>query len=232
MIARASAQPDVHLGDIQAQPSTSACMRILTSATNMHNAQGVFLGKSYPVWTFVLNKKSSPHLTSPHLHSRYLVGILKTRSARFGPWGGDWLCQHCGFNNFARRTTCFSCGALGGAAAAAQGAPPAAAEDPDGAGSPDVDATTKVLLGHIPSDLSELRLSEYFSEYGPVVNVEIHRTDSPWHFGFVTFATPDAADAVLQNGTHEIDGKSIIVEPHEDAGAPPQKRPKRERDQL
>eukprot|EP00931_Biecheleriopsis_adriatica_P017320 TRINITY_DN1245_c0_g1_i1.p1 TRINITY_DN1245_c0_g1~~TRINITY_DN1245_c0_g1_i1.p1 ORF type:complete len:132 (+),score=8.03 TRINITY_DN1245_c0_g1_i1:109-504(+) len=28
-----------------------------------------------------------------------------------GNWGGDWVCDKCETNNFARRTECFKCGA-------------------------------------------------------------------------------------------------------------------------
>ncbi|CAE7481730.1 unnamed protein product, partial [Symbiodinium pilosum] len=28
-----------------------------------------------------------------------------------GNWGGDWVCEKCDCNNFARRDECFKCGA-------------------------------------------------------------------------------------------------------------------------
>lgn len=52
-------------------------------------------------------------------------------------------------------------------------------------------------------------LLDYFSKYGKVQNVRIHTKAN--HFGFVTFARPEAASSALQCRAHKINGREVNV---------------------
>lgn len=61
-------------------------------------------------------------------------------------------------------------------------------------------------------EATEDDLQEYFGQFGPVTNVSIKynaATGQPRGFGFITFATEESIDAVLNNGPHSVKGKQI-----------------------
>lgn len=70
----------------------------------------------------------------------------------------------------------------------------------------------KLFLGGLSWDTTEDDLTEYFGQYGPVVNVSIKynaTTGQPRGFGFITFAADESIDAVLNAGPHSIKNKVI-----------------------
>lgn len=70
----------------------------------------------------------------------------------------------------------------------------------------------KLFIGGISWDTSEEKLTEYFSNYGEVVQTSVMKdkiTGKPRGFGFVAFADPSILDTVLQD-THIIDGRTVI----------------------
>jgi cold-inducible RNA-binding protein len=74
---------------------------------------------------------------------------------------------------------------------------------------------TKLYVGNLSYDLTENDLQDMFAPHGPVseVNLMLDRaTGRPRGFGFVTMATPEAAEAAIQalNGK-EVEGRALTV---------------------
>lgn len=70
---------------------------------------------------------------------------------------------------------------------------------------------TKLFIGGLNWDTDEEKLSNYFSKYGRVVDLKIMRDNATGRsrgFGFLTFDSPGAVDAVVQT-QHVLDGKVI-----------------------
>jgi len=70
----------------------------------------------------------------------------------------------------------------------------------------------KLFLGGLSWDTEEQDLLNYFSQFGPVVNVSIKydsMTGKPRGFGFVTFASVAPIEAVLQGGPHMIRNRAV-----------------------
>jgi heterogeneous nuclear ribonucleoprotein A1/A3 len=71
--------------------------------------------------------------------------------------------------------------------------------------------SAKLFLGGLSWDTTEEKLRDHFGKYGSIVEAVVMRdrqTGRPRGFGFVTFTTPAAADAVVQD-VHVIDGRQI-----------------------
>lgn len=69
----------------------------------------------------------------------------------------------------------------------------------------------KLFIGGISWDTTEENLTEYFGNYGEVLQTVIMRdkmTGRPRGFGFVVFADPSVLDRVLQD-KHTIDGRTV-----------------------
>lgn len=67
-------------------------------------------------------------------------------------------------------------------------------------------------MGGLSWETTEDDLIEYFSQYGPVQNVSIKyntTTGHPRGFGFITFSSEEAIDAVLNAGPHSVKNKVI-----------------------
>lgn len=78
----------------------------------------------------------------------------------------------------------------------------------------------KVFVGNLPYVVGDDQLREGFSAYGEVVSAKVvldRETQRPRGFGFVEFATDDAAQAAIDglNG-QEFHGRSITVREAED----------------
>ncbi|KAM3268677.1 heterogeneous nuclear ribonucleoprotein 1 [Capsicum chacoense] len=75
--------------------------------------------------------------------------------------------------------------------------------------------TKKIFVGGLPVSLTEDDLKEYFSSYGHVVEHQImldRETGRSRGFGFVTFASENAVEEVLNSGRmHEIHGKQVEI---------------------
>ena len=70
---------------------------------------------------------------------------------------------------------------------------------------------SKVFVGGIPWETSELRLKEYFGAFGDVVEAVIMKdraTGRARGFGFVEFSDPSLVERVLME-KHTIDGRLV-----------------------
>ncbi|KAK4786791.1 hypothetical protein SAY86_010624 [Trapa natans] len=69
----------------------------------------------------------------------------------------------------------------------------------------------KLFIGGISWETTELKLIEYFGQYGEVLQTVVMRdkvTSRPRGFGFVVFSDPSVLDRVLQE-KHTIDGRTV-----------------------
>lgn len=69
----------------------------------------------------------------------------------------------------------------------------------------------KLFIGGISWETNEERLTDYFGQYGNVVQAVVMRdkiTNKPRGFGFVVFADPSVLDTVLKD-KHSIDGRTV-----------------------
>ncbi|KAJ2783504.1 hypothetical protein GGI15_002562 [Coemansia interrupta] len=77
--------------------------------------------------------------------------------------------------------------------------------------------SSKVFVGSLPYSLDKDGLAESFGEFGSVVDANIvfdRETRRSRGYGFVTFSTPEEAQAAIAGGANkQIDGRSIIVNP-------------------
>ncbi|KAJ1815928.1 hypothetical protein LPJ56_004423 [Coemansia sp. RSA 2599] len=75
--------------------------------------------------------------------------------------------------------------------------------------------STKIFVGSLSYDLDEEALKLAFSEFGEVSQAKIifdNQTGRSRGFGFVTFATPEAAaDAMEKGNGMEINGRAVAV---------------------
>eukprot|EP00741_Cyanophora_paradoxa_P016365 tig00020912_g15800.t2 len=74
--------------------------------------------------------------------------------------------------------------------------------------------TKKIFVGGLPSTLSEADFRKYFEQFGRVVESQImhdHETGRPRGFGFVTFASEDDVERVIENPRHTIQEKLVEV---------------------
>ena len=83
----------------------------------------------------------------------------------------------------------------------------------------------KLFVGSLPWSMSSTSLQELFSQYGEIVEAIIisdNNTGRSKGFGFVTFATEEAAQkAQGEMDGKEVDGRNIVVnfaKPREDRG--------------
>lgn len=70
----------------------------------------------------------------------------------------------------------------------------------------------KLFLGGLSWDTTEDDLTDYFGQFGSVSNVSIKynsATGNPRGFGFITFSSDGAIDAVLSSGPHSVRNKVI-----------------------
>ncbi|KAJ2043367.1 DAZ-associated protein 1 [Coemansia sp. S16] len=70
----------------------------------------------------------------------------------------------------------------------------------------------KLFVGGLSWETDEVKLRNYFSRYGNIVDCTIMRdpmSSRPRGFGFVTFDSMDGVNAVLQKPSHNLDGKAI-----------------------
>ena len=68
----------------------------------------------------------------------------------------------------------------------------------------------KVYVDNLAGATTEIELTDLFSTYGNVVNVNIaldHTTNKPRGYGFVTMATSDGAQAAIQ----ALNGKALAT---------------------
>jgi RNA recognition motif-containing protein len=61
--------------------------------------------------------------------------------------------------------------------------------------------SSKLYVGNLSKEITEVELQEFFSTYGTVVSVRIKRdsvTGEPWGYGFIEMADPSAAELVIK----------------------------------
>jgi len=73
----------------------------------------------------------------------------------------------------------------------------------------------KIFVGHLPLDTTDAELRGYFGQFGEIVDSVImvdKDTMRPRGFGFVTFKTMEAVNAVInKSGGHEMKGRQLQV---------------------
>ncbi len=82
----------------------------------------------------------------------------------------------------------------------------------------------KLFIGSLPWSINNDSLRELFSKYGEITEAIVitdRATGRSKGFGFVTFATAEAAQAALEMDKQEVEGRPIvanIAKPREDRG--------------
>ncbi|XP_041980934.1 heterogeneous nuclear ribonucleoprotein 27C isoform X2 [Aricia agestis] len=80
----------------------------------------------------------------------------------------------------------------------------------------DDDEKGKLFVGGLSWETSQENLQRYFSRYGDVIDCVVMKNSESGRsrgFGFVTFAEPSLVSVVLQNGPHQLDGRTIDPKP-------------------
>ncbi|KAL0821297.1 hypothetical protein ABMA28_005896 [Loxostege sticticalis] len=80
----------------------------------------------------------------------------------------------------------------------------------------DDDEKGKLFVGGLSWETSQENLQRYFSRYGEVIDCVVMKNSESGRsrgFGFVTFAEPSLVNVVLQNGPHQLDGRTIDPKP-------------------
>ena len=93
-----------------------------------------------------------------------------------------------------------------------------------------MDQNNKIFVGNLPWEAREDKLREIFGQYGEITDAVViidRRTNRSKGFGFVTFSTPDAAQAAIE-AMHgqDVDGRNIVV----NIARPREERPRRDFD--
>nr|WPK95959.1 heterogeneous nuclear ribonucleoprotein at 98DE [Oiovelia hamadae] len=80
----------------------------------------------------------------------------------------------------------------------------------------DEDEQGKLFVGGLSWETTQESLQRYFARYGEVIDCVVMKnpeTGRSRGFGFVTFSDPDNVGLVLQNGPHNLDGRTIDPKP-------------------
>ena len=73
----------------------------------------------------------------------------------------------------------------------------------------------KLFIGGLAWATDDARLNEAFAQYGDITEAKVivdRETGRSRGFGFVSFASDEAADAALQMNGQELDGRTIRVD--------------------
>lgn len=102
---------------------------------------------------------------------------------------------------------------------------------------PNTSHLSKIFVGGLPSQVGEAEFSNYFAQFGEVVDAQVmidHQTGNSRGFGFISFANQAAVEVVVGPGRsstrHEIMGKTVEVKRAEPKGATPSGGDRRGRD--
>ncbi|KOC66566.1 Heterogeneous nuclear ribonucleoprotein 27C, partial [Habropoda laboriosa] len=74
----------------------------------------------------------------------------------------------------------------------------------------------KLFVGGLSWETSQENLQRYFGRYGEVIDCVVMKNSESGRsrgFGFVTFSDPGNVPVVLQNGPHQLDGRTIDPKP-------------------
>ncbi|XP_021936639.1 heterogeneous nuclear ribonucleoprotein 27C isoform X5 [Zootermopsis nevadensis] len=80
----------------------------------------------------------------------------------------------------------------------------------------DNDDKGKLFVGGLSWETTQETLQRYFSRYGEVIDCVVMKNSESGRsrgFGFVTFSDPANVSLVLQNGPHQLDGRTIDPKP-------------------
>ncbi|XP_024083840.1 heterogeneous nuclear ribonucleoprotein 27C isoform X2 [Cimex lectularius] len=80
----------------------------------------------------------------------------------------------------------------------------------------DEDEQGKLFVGGLSWETSQENLQRYFSRYGEVIDCVVMKNSESGRsrgFGFVTFSDPENVPLVIQNGPHQLDGRTIDPKP-------------------
>ncbi|XP_014220110.1 heterogeneous nuclear ribonucleoprotein 27C isoform X3 [Trichogramma pretiosum] len=80
----------------------------------------------------------------------------------------------------------------------------------------DDDEKGKLFVGGLSWETTQENLQRYFSRYGEVIDCVVMKNSESGRsrgFGFVTFSDPSNVGVVLQNGPHQLDGRTIDPKP-------------------
>lgn len=72
----------------------------------------------------------------------------------------------------------------------------------------------KLYVGNFPYSVSEDQLRGIFSQYGEISDLAMimdRDTGRPKGFGFITFATQEAAEKALEQNGNDLDGRPLKV---------------------
>ena len=72
----------------------------------------------------------------------------------------------------------------------------------------------KLYVGNFPYSMNEDQLRGIFSEYGEISELAMimdRDTGRPKGFGFITFATQEAAEKALEQNGNDLDGRPLKV---------------------
>ncbi|KAJ7952719.1 heterogeneous nuclear ribonucleoprotein 1-like [Quillaja saponaria] len=75
-------------------------------------------------------------------------------------------------------------------------------------------STKKIFVGGLPTTLTEVDFKSYFESFGAITDFVIMKnpkTKKPRGFGFITYASGEAVDNVLQKRFHELNMKIVEV---------------------
>lgn len=78
----------------------------------------------------------------------------------------------------------------------------------------DFPSLAKLFVGGVSWQTTQERMLAYFSTYGEVIDAAIMKnkvTNQPRGFGFIEFKDPASAEAVLNAGPHNIDGRDVDI---------------------
>lgn len=76
-------------------------------------------------------------------------------------------------------------------------------------------AARKVFVGNLPWTVGHQELRQYFSEFGHVASANVvfnRETGISRGYGFVVFGNKSAIAAVLDRGSHQLEGNQITVQ--------------------
>lgn len=72
----------------------------------------------------------------------------------------------------------------------------------------------KLFVGGLSWETTQENLQRYFSRYGEVIDCVVMKNSESGRsrgFGFVTFSDPSNVGVVLQNGPHQLDGRTVSI---------------------
>jgi len=75
-------------------------------------------------------------------------------------------------------------------------------------------AQNKLYVGNFPYSVEESQLREIFAQYGEISDLAMimdRDTGRPKGFGFITFATQEAAEKALEQNGQDLDGRPLKV---------------------